>query len=146
RKNSRSIETVSGVTNLFANGRPLAMMVGEEVVLGVPATVATLVSAALLVPAAVLCVESLSALLPATAEPRREPRPFKLAVLMPAHDEELGIAGTVRALSAELAPGDRLLVVADNCSDRTAELARAAGAEVVERRDAERRGKGHALS
>jgi len=122
------------------------MMVGEEVVLGVPATVATLVSAALLVPAAVLCVESLSALLPATAEPRREPRPFKLAVLMPAHDEELGIAGTVRALSAELAPGDRLLVVADNCSDRTAELARAAGAEVVERRDAERRGKGHALS
>jgi hypothetical protein len=37
-------------------------------------------------------------------------------------------------------------VVADNCSDRTAELARAAGAEVVERRDLERRGKGHALS
>ncbi len=114
--------------------------------LGVPSTVATLVSAALFVPASVLCVESLSALLPAPAEPQREPRPFRLAVLMPAHDEELGIAATVRALCAELSAGDRLLVVADNCSDRTAELARAAGAEVVERRDAERRGKGHALS
>jgi cellulose synthase/poly-beta-1,6-N-acetylglucosamine synthase-like glycosyltransferase len=115
-------------------------------VLGVPASVATAVSAALWVPAAVLCVESLSALLP---PPRREPheeRSFRLAVLMPAHDEEAGIVATVSALRSELAPGDRLLVVADNCSDRTAELARSAGAEVVERRDAERRGKGHALS
>jgi len=73
-------------------------------------------------------------------------RPFRLAVLMPAHDEESGIEATVTTLRAELGPGDRLLVVADNCTDRTAELARAAGAEVVERRDAERRGKGHALS
>ena len=122
------------------------MMLGEGVVLGVPAAIATAVSTALFVPAAVLCVESLSALLPPRAEPPREPRPFRLAVLMPAHDEELGIQATVTALRAELAPGDRLLVVADNCSDRTAELARAAGAEVVERTDAERRGKGHALS
>jgi cellulose synthase/poly-beta-1,6-N-acetylglucosamine synthase-like glycosyltransferase len=66
--------------------------------------------------------------------------------LIPAHDEEGGIEATVRALRSELAPGDRILVVADNCSDRTAAVAAAAGAEVVERRDAERRGKGHALS
>jgi cellulose synthase/poly-beta-1,6-N-acetylglucosamine synthase-like glycosyltransferase len=115
-------------------------------VLGVPAIVATAVSSALFVPAAVLCVESLSALLPPRREQPKDERPFRLAVLMPAHDEELGIAATVGALLGELRPGDRLLVVADNCSDRTAELARAAGAEVVERRDAERRGKGHALS
>ena len=114
--------------------------------LGVPSFVATAVCSALFVPAAVLCVESLSALLPPRPPGPRELLPFRLAVLMPAHDEESGIEATVTALKSELAPGDRLLVVADNCSDRTAELARAAGAEVVERRDAERRGKGHALS
>jgi cellulose synthase/poly-beta-1,6-N-acetylglucosamine synthase-like glycosyltransferase len=115
-------------------------------VLGIPTFVATAVSSALLVPAVVLCVEAVSALLPPSAEPPRPERPFKLAILMPAHDEASGIEATVTALRSELAPGDRLLVVADNCTDRTAELARAAGAEVVERRDAERRGKGHALS
>ena len=47
---------------------------------------------------------------------------------------------------AQLEPGDRLLVVADNCTDHTAAVARAAGAEVLERRDAERRGKGYALA
>jgi cellulose synthase/poly-beta-1,6-N-acetylglucosamine synthase-like glycosyltransferase len=41
--------------------------------------------------------------------------------------------------------GDRILVVADNCTDGTAAAAREAGAEVVERRDADRRGKGYAL-
>ena len=44
-----------------------------------------------------------------------------------------------------MANGDRLLVVADNCSDDTAAVARAAGAEVTERSDVERRGKGYAL-
>lgn len=38
-----------------------------------------------------------------------------------------------------------MLVVADNCTDRTAELARACGAEVTERCDMQRRGKGYAL-
>jgi cellulose synthase/poly-beta-1,6-N-acetylglucosamine synthase-like glycosyltransferase len=103
-------------------------------------------SSAVCVPAAVLCVESLSALFPARPPADGGAHPFKLAVLVPAHDEEAGIAATVTALLAELTPGDRLLVVADNCSDRTAELARAAGAEVVERNDSAQRGKGHALS
>jgi cellulose synthase/poly-beta-1,6-N-acetylglucosamine synthase-like glycosyltransferase len=115
-------------------------------VLGVPGILATAVSSVLFVPAAVLCAEALGAVLPPRAPHPREERPFRLAVLMPAHDEESGISATVTALRAELGPSDRLLVVADNCSDRTAELARHAGAEVVERRDAERRGKGHALS
>jgi cellulose synthase/poly-beta-1,6-N-acetylglucosamine synthase-like glycosyltransferase len=40
---------------------------------------------------------------------------------------------------------DRLLVVADNCTDDTALVAAVAGAEVIERNDPERRGKGYAL-
>jgi hypothetical protein len=38
-------------------------------------------------------------------------------VLVPAHNEESGIAATLAALLPQLAAGDRLLVVADNCSD-----------------------------
>jgi FkbM family methyltransferase len=45
-----------------------------------------------------------------------------------------------------LSDGRRVLVVADNCTDRTAEIARASGADVIERSDLERRGKGHALA
>ena len=67
-------------------------------------------------------------------------------VIVPAHDEALVIGDTVAALMAVLPEGVRLLVVADNCSDRTAGIARSAGAEVIERKDADQRGKGHALA
>lgn len=67
------------------------------------------------------------------------------AVIVPAHDEEQGIASTLRSIAAELGGRDRLVVVADNCSDRTAELAAATGAEVTTRHDPARRGKGFAL-
>lgn len=72
------------------------------------------------------------------------PRPT-VAVVVPAHDEALMIAATVRAIVPQLVGGDRLLVVADNCTDETARVAAAAGADVIERFDAERRGKGYAL-
>jgi len=96
------------------------------------------------VPVLVLAAQvlaSLPALRPVPAAPRRP----SLAVLIPAHDEAGLIAGTVTALRAGLRPGDRLLVVADNCRDATAAAARDAGAEVVERHDPARRGKGYAL-
>jgi 1,2-diacylglycerol 3-beta-glucosyltransferase len=71
-----------------------------------------------------------------------------LAVMIPAHDEEPQIVTAVRSVRAcEYAPGSRrIIVIADNCSDRTAVVARAAGAEVWERSDPTRRGKGHALA
>ena len=69
-----------------------------------------------------------------------------IAIVIPAHDEEAGIAATVADVSAS-APGDaRLIVVADNCRDATAQAARAAGAEVLERQDSSQRGKGFALA
>jgi cellulose synthase/poly-beta-1,6-N-acetylglucosamine synthase-like glycosyltransferase len=68
------------------------------------------------------------------------------ALLMPAHDEGRHIGATLAALLPVMTPGMRLLVVADNCSDDTAARARAAGAQVVERFDPSRRGKGHALA
>lgn len=53
-----------------------------------------------------------------------------VAVVVPAYDEEATIAEVVREFLGEPAV-DRVIVVDNNCRDRTAELAAAAGAEVV---------------
>nr|WP_217911093.1 exopolysaccharide biosynthesis GT2 family glycosyltransferase EpsU [Myxococcus sp. AM011] len=72
----------------------------------------------------------------------------KFDVVIPSHNEELGIARTVANLSAVDYPASlrRILVIADNCSDATAQKAREAGATVLERHDTEKRGKGYALA
>ena len=77
--------------------------------------------------------------------PRIEPQP-KVAVLMPAHNEGTGIERTIRALAPQLNASTQLWVVADNCTDNTAELAAHSGAHVIARQDPERRGKGYALA
>ena len=69
----------------------------------------------------------------------------KIAVLMPAHDEAEGIRLVLEGLLPQLSPLDRLVVIADNCSDDTAAIAREAGATVIERHDIQRMGKGYAL-
>jgi 1,2-diacylglycerol 3-beta-glucosyltransferase len=72
----------------------------------------------------------------------------KFDVIVPAHNEERDIVATVTSLLAMDYPADmrRIVVVADNCTDETASLARDAGAFVIERHDALRRGKGYALA
>lgn len=72
-------------------------------------------------------------------------RPFRFMVLMPAHNEELGIADCLRGLVCEVDSPDQILVVADNCTDQTAAIARSYGVNVVERHDPSRLGKGYAL-
>jgi cellulose synthase/poly-beta-1,6-N-acetylglucosamine synthase-like glycosyltransferase len=69
----------------------------------------------------------------------------RIAVLVPAHNESTGLLPTLEDIKRQLRSGDRLLVVADNCTDDTATVARTAGAEVIERQDPARRGKGYAL-
>jgi len=71
----------------------------------------------------------------------------KFRFIVPAHNESAGIGETVRSLLAVDYPkaSFEVVVVADNCQDDTAAQARAAGAIVLERQDAERRGKGYAL-
>lgn len=70
----------------------------------------------------------------------------RVAVLIPAHNEVLGIGATLTDLMPQLDVGDRLIVVADNCDDETAAVARSHGATVLERFDADQRGKGYALA
>jgi cellulose synthase/poly-beta-1,6-N-acetylglucosamine synthase-like glycosyltransferase len=109
----------------------------------------SVLAALALVPIAVVAVETAAALLPGRRGARadREAPRQRCAVLVPAHNEEEGIGPTLKGLLPQLQPGDRLLVVADNCDlqDRTAVVARELGATVVERHDPERRGKGFAL-
>ncbi len=69
-----------------------------------------------------------------------------VCILMPAHNEAAIIGTTLDQLLPELPDGVSILVVADNCIDDTAELARARGVAVVERHDAVNRGKGFALA
>jgi cellulose synthase/poly-beta-1,6-N-acetylglucosamine synthase-like glycosyltransferase len=72
--------------------------------------------------------------------------PADVTVIVPAHNEALSIADTVRSVLCGSHCATRVLVVADNCSDETAELARTEGATVIERDDDTRRGKGYALA
>jgi cellulose synthase/poly-beta-1,6-N-acetylglucosamine synthase-like glycosyltransferase len=69
----------------------------------------------------------------------------RVAVLVPAHDESSGLLPTIRDIKSQLRGGDRLVVVADNCSDDTGQIAAESGAEVCARNDTDRIGKGYAL-
>jgi poly-beta-1,6-N-acetyl-D-glucosamine synthase len=51
-------------------------------------------------------------------------------VLIPAHNEEDQIGAALNALAHQTAPPDYVIVICDNCSDNTAEVARAHGADV----------------
>jgi cellulose synthase/poly-beta-1,6-N-acetylglucosamine synthase-like glycosyltransferase len=73
------------------------------------------------------------------------PRDRRIAVLIPAHNESVGITPTIEDIKQQLSPGDRIVVVADNCSDDTATIVASLGAEVSTRNDLTRIGKGYAL-
>ncbi len=108
----------------------------------------TVLAALVAIPVILFCVEIMAAA--ASSRTSRPPRSHAasraaIAVLVPAHNESQGLADTLEAIKAQLRPKDRLLVVADNCSDDTAAIAVAAGASVTERNDTGKRGKGYAL-
>jgi cellulose synthase/poly-beta-1,6-N-acetylglucosamine synthase-like glycosyltransferase len=102
-------------------------------------------SLALLVPIGLLFIEVLSGLTrgnsPSTTMAERRP----VGIVMPAHNEASVIGRSIRSILPQLTPSDRLVVVADNCSDDTSKVAALEGAEVIIRCDSERRGKGYAL-
>jgi 1,2-diacylglycerol 3-beta-glucosyltransferase len=113
--------------------------------------VATVAALVLLAVATVACLGLLVPTLAGLFPRRRRGRPHPsttFAVLVPAHDEEAGLPATLRSLAAQDYPPElvRVVVVADNCTDDTAGVARRAGAECLVRDDATRRGKGYAVA
>jgi cellulose synthase/poly-beta-1,6-N-acetylglucosamine synthase-like glycosyltransferase len=113
--------------------------------------VATAAALALLVPATAAC---LAYLIPTLAGlvPKRRRAPgvpsHAFAVLIPARDEEFALPAALRSLAVLDYPPElvRVYVVADNCSDRTAAVAREAGAVCLVRSDPGRPGKGYAVA
>jgi cellulose synthase/poly-beta-1,6-N-acetylglucosamine synthase-like glycosyltransferase len=100
------------------------------------------------VPVAVLLVEVIAALKAPRLEPfeaRELNIEKRVAVIVPAHNESSGLVPTLQDIKAQLGATDRLIVVADNCTDDTAAVAAASGAEVVSRNDPDRIGKGFAM-
>ncbi|MDP9491879.1 MAG: glycosyltransferase family 2 protein, partial [Actinomycetota bacterium] len=111
------------------------------------AAAARAVQRALWVPVAYVAVLTAAGLRrPAPVAPAQGQR--EVLVLVPAHDEEQLIRETVGSLlAAEYDTSRRrVVVIADNCRDATASAARAAGAEVWERTEPARSGKGPALA
>jgi cellulose synthase/poly-beta-1,6-N-acetylglucosamine synthase-like glycosyltransferase len=71
----------------------------------------------------------------------------RFAIFIPAHNEEIVISSIVENLKHVNYPKELydVYVVADNCTDKTADTAASAGAKVLARFNNSDRGKGHAL-
>ncbi|MGI4789053.1 MAG: glycosyltransferase family 2 protein [Janthinobacterium lividum] len=104
--------------------------------------------------AAIPATLSLLVLLAAAAGSRRRPAlsrsaaPLLLAVIVPAHNEELVLAGTLTSLKAQKYPKEcfEIVVVADNCTDGTLQIAYSHNVTTLERVSSSERGKGYALN
>ena len=72
----------------------------------------------------------------------------RLLFLIPAHNEELLIQSCLASLARLDYPANRfdILVVADNCTDRTSQIVQQAGVRCLQRSNPELRGKPHALA
>lgn len=111
--------------------------------IGIPALILAIILFAL---SAFLLAEIVAAFVSgADRQPPQGQKRGRIGVVIPAHNERDAVAATVAAVRAELRDVDRIIVVADNCSDDTAALARPAGADAIERNDDSRCGKGYAL-
>jgi cellulose synthase/poly-beta-1,6-N-acetylglucosamine synthase-like glycosyltransferase len=95
-----------------------------------------------------LATLTVASLLPRRASDNPKPSDeLQLAVIVPAHNEELLIRTCVESLKlAARSSRTRIIVVAHNCSDRTASRAKLAGAEVLVCNDPLAKGKGSALA
>jgi cellulose synthase/poly-beta-1,6-N-acetylglucosamine synthase-like glycosyltransferase len=109
-----------------------------------------IVAVALCIPCAFLLLECLAASLPKGNEQSHvEMKPafdsIKISVLVPAHNESSGIRTTLETLLPQVSEPKNIVVIADNCSDDTAAIAREYGVTVIERENLQLRGKGYAL-
>ncbi len=78
---------------------------------------------------------------------KSKPLPF-LWIVAPGHNAVSSIPGLVEGLKRQTYPADRfqITVLADNCNDNSAKIARSLGAHVYERHNLEKMGKGYALN
>ena len=100
----------------------------------------------LIIPCFIFFIECFAALIsrPSNLDLSAIERP-RTTVLIPAHNEAEQIEEVLEVLLKQITKQDQVIVIADNCHDNTAELARYMGASVIEREHLTNRGKGYAL-
>jgi len=100
----------------------------------------------LLIPSAFLFLECCAALmLDRVSVETNLPLPKRTVILVPAHNESTGIKTTLETLLPQASLPENIVVIADNCTDDTAAIAREYGVTVIERQNRQQRGKGYAL-
>ena len=82
---------------------------------------------------------------PIAADTDDDDESVRVTILVPAHNEEFSLPVTLAALQKQTRAPDRVIVVADNCTDRTVEIALEMGYEAIESVDNEHK-KGGALN
>lgn len=92
-------------------------------------------------------VVSICSLVKLKDKPIIEEKNNKFMAIIPAHNEEIVVGNLIASLQKQNYPKELydIYVIADNCTDNTAEVARKAGAIVYERFDEEHKTKGYAL-
>lgn len=138
-------KTFAGYQAMYQPSRIKVGPLEPLVALDVPPLELTLlaVSAMLIIGLSAVLVEVVATFM--TITPRRDvlsaPReeswqgelgPVSVTVVVPAHNEESSLPHTLRALEEQQRPPDRIVVVADNCTDATVDVARSMGYEVFE--------------
>lgn len=93
-------------------------------------------------------VVSFCSLIKLKDKPLKINKEHKFMAIIPAHNEEAVVGNLVESLQAQNYPRDKydIYVIADNCTDDTAKVAKEAGAIVLKRFDDTRRTKGFALN
>lgn len=99
----------------------------------------------ILIPCSVFFLECLAAFVSLSTSNLEDIERPQTTILIPAHNEAAQIKEVIEVLLTQVTEQDRVIVIADNCHDNTAELARATGVEVLERENLTERGKGYAL-
>ncbi len=93
-------------------------------------------------------IVSLCSLIKVKEKPILEKKENRFMAIIPAHNEDAVVANLVESLKKQNYPKELydIYVIADNCTDKTAEKAKKAGAIVYERFDEKRKTKGYALN
>lgn len=98
-------------------------------------------------PIVVFCVEVFASLF---SKPKVDvlnpPTDLDYAVLVPAHNESAVIGEMLESLLTQVDKPEQIIVIADNCEDDSAEIARTYNVQVLERKNLEEKGKGYALA